>query len=66
LRVLTNTIYAAPWYGHTRLVDCAALVEQGIITAEEYARLIDDVEQQAAADRYFYSITCYAYIGRKK
>jgi hypothetical protein len=28
--------------------------------------LIDDVEQQAAADRYFYSITCYAYVGRKK
>jgi SAM-dependent methyltransferase len=63
-RVLTNTVYAAPWYGHARLADCAALVEQGRTTGEEYARLIREVEQQAAAGRYFYSITGYVYVGR--
>jgi SAM-dependent methyltransferase len=65
-RVLTNTIYAPPWYGHARLADCAALVEEGFISCDDYRRLIEDVERQAAAGRYFYSITCYAYVGRRK
>jgi ubiquinone/menaquinone biosynthesis C-methylase UbiE len=65
-RVLTNTAYAPPWYGHARLADCAALVDHGLISREEYARLVQDIERQAAANRYFYSITCYVYVGYRR
>jgi ubiquinone/menaquinone biosynthesis C-methylase UbiE len=63
-RVLTNTVYAPPWYGHARVADCAALVEHGAINRDDYRRFVADIEQQAAAGRYFYSITSYVYIGR--
>jgi ubiquinone/menaquinone biosynthesis C-methylase UbiE len=62
-RVLTNTLYAPPWYGHARVADCAALVEQGTINRDDYLRFVEDIEQQAAAGRYFYSITSYVYVG---
>jgi 2-polyprenyl-3-methyl-5-hydroxy-6-metoxy-1,4-benzoquinol methylase len=64
-RVLINTSYAAPWYGHARARDLGALVEQGLATADDYARFIASLEELAAQARYFYSITGYAYVGRR-
>lgn len=64
-RVLTNTIYAAPWYGHEMAGSMRALVSRGLATADEYARFVSDLEALDAASRYFYAITAYAYVGRR-
>jgi SAM-dependent methyltransferase len=65
-RVLINTTYAAPLYGHARIADLAALSAQGLIPAGDYAALMGQVQELADSDRFFYSITCYAYVGRAK
>jgi ubiquinone/menaquinone biosynthesis C-methylase UbiE len=64
-RVLINTSYAAPWYGHARVQDFRALVEKGIVSADDYARFVNDVERLDREGSYFYSITGYAYVARK-
>lgn len=64
-RVLTNTTYSEPWYGHARIADFGSMAKRGLISSDDYERLIEQVEELAAADRYFYSVTCYAYVGRK-
>ena len=64
-RVLTNTTYAAPWYGHEMAGAMKALVKRSLVTAEEYARFLTGLEELDRAGRYFYAITAYAYIGRR-
>lgn len=64
-RVMTNTIYAEPWYGHARIADFGEMTERGLTPPGDHEALIDQVEELAADDRYFYSITCYTYVGRK-
>jgi SAM-dependent methyltransferase len=63
-RVLTNTIYAPPWYGHARAQDFRALVKRGLATADDYERFIAEQEALSAQGRYFYSVTGFAYVGR--
>lgn len=65
-RVLTNTTYAASSYGHARIADLALLAQRGLIAQADYERLLRQVEELAADDSYFYSSTCYAYVGRKQ
>lgn len=64
-RVLTNTTYAAPWYGHARVQDFASLAKRGLASADDVRRVMADLEELDRAGRYFYSITGYAYVGRR-
>jgi SAM-dependent methyltransferase len=65
-RVLTNTIYASPWYGHARAQDFRALVKRDLATADDYERFIAEQEALSAQGRYFYSITGFAYVGQSR
>ncbi|HST62227.1 MAG TPA: methyltransferase domain-containing protein [Longimicrobium sp.] len=64
-RVLTNTHFAAPWYGHARVQDFGSLVRRGLASAEDVQRVVADLEALDQAGRYFYSITGYVYVGRR-
>jgi SAM-dependent methyltransferase len=64
-RVLVNTTYAAPWFGHANAQAFQALVRRGLAVPEDVAEF---TQEQAALDgqgRYFYSITGYAFVGRR-
>lgn len=65
-RVMTNTVYAEPWYGHARVQDFARMVRKGLASAEDVARVVRDQEALAREGRYFYGITGYAYVGRRR
>ena len=64
-RVLTNTTYAAPWYGHARVQDFGSLVRRGLASADDVRRVVADLEALDRDGRYFYGITGYAYVGRR-
>ncbi|HEY0015246.1 MAG TPA: methyltransferase domain-containing protein [Longimicrobium sp.] len=64
-RVLTNTRYAPPWYGHARVQDFGSLVKRGLASKDDVRRVTADLEALDAAGRYFYGITGYAYVGRR-
>ncbi|HEV2701923.1 MAG TPA: methyltransferase domain-containing protein [Steroidobacteraceae bacterium] len=65
-RVLTNTSFAAPSYGHARAQDFRALVKRQLVSAEDYAAFLQDQHALQAQGRYFYSITGFAYVGVRK
>lgn len=65
-RVLTNTVYAPPWYGHARVQDFGRLVKRGLASEAGYRRVVADLEELSREGRYFYSITGYAYVGRRR
>jgi SAM-dependent methyltransferase len=64
-RVMVNTTYAPPWYGHARVQDMASLVRRGRASADDCDRFVRDQEALAAQGRYFYGITGFAYVGRR-
>jgi SAM-dependent methyltransferase len=64
-RVLVNTTYAAPWFGHANAQAFRALVRRGLADADDVERF---AHEQAELDRrgaYFYSITGFAFVGRR-
>ncbi|MHB9133384.1 MAG: methyltransferase domain-containing protein [Armatimonadota bacterium] len=63
--VLINTEFSEPNYGYARAQDFQALVKRRLITRGEYDRFYSDLTDLAARGEYFYSITMYAYAGRK-
>jgi hypothetical protein len=63
--VLTNTTYASPFFGQARAHDFRALVKRGMVAAEDYDRFLADQEALSQPGRFFYSITGYAYVGRR-
>jgi hypothetical protein len=65
-RVMMNTTYAAPWYGHARVQDFARLVRKGLASAEDHASVVRDVERLSREGRYFYGITGYAFVGYRR
>ena len=65
-RVMTNTAFAAPWYGHARVQDFACLVKRGLASEDDFRRVVADLEALDRAGRYFYGITGYAYVGRRR
>lgn len=65
-RVLTNTIFAAPWYGHARARDFGALVKRSLATDEDYDEFIKEQVNLSNQGRYFYSITGFAYVGERR
>jgi SAM-dependent methyltransferase len=65
-RTLTNTRFEAPWFGHGRIEDFRLLIKHGLVMEQDYERLLAEVRARARSGRYFYSITCYVFCGRKK
>jgi hypothetical protein len=63
-RLLTNTRYESPWFGHARINDFHELIAQGLVTETDYERLLREVYARAESNRYFYSLTCYVFVGR--
>ena len=64
-RVLTNTSFAAPWYGYARAQDLRALAERRLVSAEDLAAFLEDQSILQSQSRYFYSITGFVFVGTK-
>ena len=64
-RVLTNTAFAAPGYGHARAQDVRSLVRHGRLAADDAGRFLAEQARLHAAGRYVYGITGFAYVGRR-
>lgn len=64
-RVMTNTLFAEPWYGHARARDCGSMVKHGLISQDDYETFLGDITDTAKRGRYFYAITGFAYVGRR-
>ena len=64
-RVLTNTVYAAPHFGHENALAFRGLVKRGLADQDDFARFQKEQSELHEAGRYFYSITGYAYVGRR-
>ena len=65
-RVLTSTVYAAPHFGHVYALAFRSLVKRGLADPAEVHRFEQEQAELYAAGRYFYSITGYAYMGRRR
>jgi SAM-dependent methyltransferase len=65
-RVLTNTVYEPGGFGYENARALGALARRGLVPAAEYERFIQDQRALAEDGRYFYSITGFAYIGRRR
>ena len=64
-RVMINTEYAEPWYGYARAQDFQALVRRGLASEEDCDRFLREQQELNDHGKYFYSITGYAYVGRR-
>jgi len=64
--VLTNTRFEEPFFGYMRALDFKALVKRGMVNQEDYNQFYHDLQELAENDEYFYSITMYIYVGKKK
>ena len=64
-RVLTNTVYDAPWFGHENARALRSLVKRGLAAAEDYERFEREQAELHACGRYFYAITGFAYVGHR-
>ena len=64
-RVLTNTAYMPGCVGYENAHAFRALARRGLVPAEEYERFLAEQIALAASGRYFYSITGFAYAGRR-
>jgi hypothetical protein len=64
-RVLTNTAYETPWFGHRNAQAFRSLVKRGLAAAEDCERFERDQAELHARGRYFYSITGFAYAGNR-
>jgi hypothetical protein len=64
-RVLTNTEFRAPWFGHENAHLFRSLVKRGLCSPDDCELFLDEQRELDARGRYFYSITGYAYVGRR-
>lgn len=64
--VLTSTRFEPGTYGYESVEGFRALVRRGMLAPEEYDAFRRDVEELAAADRYFHAITLFVYAGWKR
>jgi SAM-dependent methyltransferase len=65
-RVLTNTSYEPGCFGYENAQAFSALARRGLVPATDYERFLEDQVTLAAAGRYFYSITGFAYSGQRE
>jgi SAM-dependent methyltransferase len=61
-RVLTNTEFAAPWFGHANALALAGVVKRGLASAEDYQQFLRDQAALQASGQFFYGITAFAYV----
>ena len=64
-RVLTNTAYEPGWFGYENAQAFGALARRGLVPAADVDRFLAEQVALAKAGRYFYSITGFAYTGRR-
>jgi SAM-dependent methyltransferase len=64
-RVLTTTIYEAPWFGHENARAFRSLVSRGLASAVDCERFEREQAELSGAGRYFYSINGFAYVGHR-
>ncbi|MFA5892123.1 MAG: methyltransferase domain-containing protein [Actinomycetota bacterium] len=64
-RVMTNTTFAPPWYGHARVQDLGALVQRGLASEADYTEFVSEQDDLSATGKYFYGITGFAYVGKR-
>lgn len=64
-RVLTNTEFAAPWFGYENARAFGALARRGLAAAEDVDAFLAEQADLHARGEYFYSITGYAFVGRR-
>lgn len=64
-RTLVNTAYEPGCFGHENAAALGALARRGLVSVEDYERFLADQVALAADGRYFYSITGFAYTGRR-
>lgn len=64
-RVVTNTDFEPGCFGYDNAQAFAALARRGIVPADDVARFLKQQASLAAEGRYFYSITGFAYLGRR-
>jgi SAM-dependent methyltransferase len=62
-RVLTNTEFAEPWFGHANALAMAGPVKRGLVSAADYELFLQDQSALHDQGRYFYAITGFAYVG---
>jgi SAM-dependent methyltransferase len=62
-RVLTNTDFTSPWFGHANALAMEGAVKRGLASAEDYAQFLRDQTVLHTTGRYFYGITAFAYVG---
>jgi SAM-dependent methyltransferase len=64
-RVLTNTAYEPGCFGYENAQAIGSLARRGLVPAEDIERFLAEQVALAAAGRFFYSITGFAYAGRR-
>jgi SAM-dependent methyltransferase len=64
-RVLTNTAFEPPWVGYENAQALRSLVKRGLATREDVDQLLHEQAELHARRQYFYSLTGYAYVGRR-
>jgi SAM-dependent methyltransferase len=62
---LMETCYEAGQYGYDRLQDLDGLVKAGKIDGTEYEMVCDEMKALSESRQYFYSVSCYIYLGVK-
>ena len=63
-RVLTNSSFSPGCYGYVRAQDMKSLIPLGLASDADVQSFLADQAALDATDRYFYSITGYAYVAR--
>ncbi|SFI50162.1 Methyltransferase domain-containing protein [Paenibacillus sp. UNC496MF] len=64
--VLTDTRFEPGRYGYDRAMDFGAMAKRGLVAEADYAAFLQEQQALGEAGRFFYSITMFAYDGRKK
>jgi len=63
-RVVTNSSFSPGFFGYARAQDMKSLVPLGLASDADVQSFLADQRALNAKDRYFYSITGYAYVAR--
>jgi hypothetical protein len=64
-RVLTNTAYTPECFGYQNAHAFRALARRGLASGEDVERFLAEQVALAAAGKYFYSVTGFAYVGQR-
>jgi hypothetical protein len=65
-RVLVNARWAVGSFGYENAQAMRALVRRGLATAGDHERFVHEQERLAADGRWFYAITGFAWVGRRR